>query len=148
MRFELIQQNGSLRTFALDFATGDEVVALVKQFVAAQQIFAAEITALGGLSAVTLLCFDPGKGDYVPTTIQAPLELAMLMGQVGRPPTGGDAMVHMHAVVAKIDATAFGGHLGSATVSPIVQMIITEVGQQLLKAMNAKTAFMAGRSAK
>ena len=58
MRFELLQQNGAQRTFALDFATGDEVVSLVKQFVAAQKIFAAEITALGGLSDVMLLCFD------------------------------------------------------------------------------------------
>ena len=58
MRFELLQQNGAQRTFALDFATGDEVVSLLKQFVAAQKIFAAEITALGGLSDVMLLCFD------------------------------------------------------------------------------------------
>jgi predicted DNA-binding protein with PD1-like motif len=147
MRFELIQQNGSLRTFALDFATGDEVVAMVKQFVATQQIFAAEITALGGLSAVTLLCFDLDKGDYVPTTIQAQLELAMLMGQVGQPPAGGDAAVHMHAVVAKTDATAFAGHLGAATVRPIVQMIITEVGEPLRKIMSAKAAFLLGRNA-
>jgi hypothetical protein len=87
MRFELVQQNGSLRTFALDFATGDEVVVLVKQFVATQKIFAAEITALGGLSAVTLLCFDWDKQDYAPTSIQGRSRSPRSLGRsASRPP--------------------------------------------------------------
>jgi predicted DNA-binding protein with PD1-like motif len=54
----------------------------------------------------------------------------------------------MHAVVAKTDATAYAGHLGAAAVRPIVQMIITEVGEPLRKIMSAKAAFTLGRSAR
>jgi uncharacterized protein len=145
MHSQLPQQDDGLRTFAPDFATGDEVVSLVKQFVAAQNIHAAEITALGGLSDVTLLCFDWDKQEYASIPLQMQLELASLDGQVGQPPGGGDAAVHMHAVVSKNDATAFAGHLGAAHVRPIVQMVIREVGPQLRRALNARTAFLMSR---
>ena len=80
------------------------------------------------------------------TSIRAPLEVAALIGQVGQPPAGGDAAVHMHIVVAKTDSTAYAGHLGAAHVRPIVQMIIS--GEPLRKVMNAKAAFLLGRSAR
>jgi predicted DNA-binding protein with PD1-like motif len=146
MRFEVVKQDAGLRTFVIEFVTGDEVVSLVKQLVVAQNITAAEITALGGISDATLLCFDWDKQDYVSTSLPMQLEIGSLIGQVGQPPGVPQSFVHMHAVVAKSDATAFSGHLGAAHARPIVQMILREVDQNLRMMVNAKTAFMLGRT--
>jgi uncharacterized protein len=148
MHFELLHQSEGLRTFVIDFATGDEIVALVKQFVAEQKIFAAEITALGGLSDVTLLYFDWDKQDYVSKQIGMQLEVGSLLGQVGQPPAGGDAMVHMHIVVGTNENLAYTGHLGAAHVRPIVQMIIREVSGPLRMMMSARAAFLQRRGAR
>jgi predicted DNA-binding protein with PD1-like motif len=67
---------------------------------------------------------------------------------VGQPPGGGDAAVHMHAVVSISDAAAYAGHLGAAHVRPIVQMIIHEVGAPMRRVLNARTAFLLTRAQK
>ena len=115
---------GSERTWALVFATGDEVTSSLSDFAYREQLRAARFTAIGAFREATLGYFDWASKQYEKIPLREQVEVLSLVGDVA---LEGDApKIHAHVVVGKRDGTAHGGHLLEAHVRPTLEVILTE----------------------
>lgn len=138
MHSKLLHDHDRQRTFAIIMDKGDEVLSTIKDFAAKERIKAAQITAIGAFSDVTLLYFDWDRKDYKKIRIDEQVEVASLNGDVALDPTGKPA-VHIHLVVGKSDGTAMAGHLGEAHVRPTLEVIIEDAPSYLQKTHDSET---------
>jgi len=123
MRSQLIHQAAE-RTWALVFATGDDVMARLLAFAREQRLTASRFTAIGAFERLTLGYFDWRLKDYVKIPVDEQVEVVSLIGDIAR--KDGEPQVHAHVVVAKSDGTAHGGHLLAATVRPTLEVMLIE----------------------
>ena len=115
---------GGERTWALVFATGDEVMSSLADFARRQQLRAARFTAIGAFREATLGYFDWGSKQYEKIPLREQVEVLSLVGDVA---LEGDApKIHAHVVVGKRDGTAHGGHLLEAHVRPTLEVMLIE----------------------
>jgi uncharacterized protein len=63
MQQKLLYQSGGQRTYAVVLETGEEVMSCLQRFAAAEQIFAAQVTAIGAFSDLVLMYFDWDKKE-------------------------------------------------------------------------------------
>ena len=84
---EAAGQHGPQRTFAVVLETGDEVMACLKDFIAQENIRAAQITAIGALSNVVLNYFDSRSTNASAESFNAKLKgfRALLRGVRDKP---------------------------------------------------------------
>jgi predicted DNA-binding protein with PD1-like motif len=116
-------------TYAVIFATGDEVVTGLAGFAREHQLKASHFTAIGAFQDITLAYFDWDKKDYQPIPIPEQVEALSLVGDIVL--DQGEPKVHAHAIVGKSDGTAYGGHLLQARVRPTLEVIIVESSGEL-----------------
>lgn len=132
MRHKLLHETSGQRTYAVILDTGEEVMACLKRFVAAEKVRAAQLTAIGAFSEAVLLYFDWGRKEYQHIPVTEQVEVASLLGDVAEGPSG-EATLHIHLVLGKQDGTAMAGHLGEAHVRPTLEIIVTESPAHLRK---------------
>ena len=123
MQSKLID-DGNEKTFAVVFDEGDEAMAGLQSFAEKNQITAAQITAIGAFSDVTLGFYDRKRKEYKRNHLAEQVEVVSLVGDIST--YQGKPKVHVHCVVAKPDATAYGGHLLEAKVWPTLEVIVVE----------------------
>ncbi|HXR56595.1 MAG TPA: PPC domain-containing DNA-binding protein [Casimicrobiaceae bacterium] len=115
---------GGERTWALVFATGDEVVSSLTEFARREQLGAARFTAIGAFRDATLGYFDWSSKQYEKIPLREQVEVLSLVGDVA---LEGDApKIHAHVVVGKRDGSAHGGHLLEARVRPTLEVMLIE----------------------
>lgn len=130
MHFRQIAENP--KTYAIIFATGDELAAGLNRFASDQKLAGSSFKAIGALSQVKLAWFDWQTKKYQPSVIlEEQVELVSLIGDVAL--SDGKPQVHAHIVVARQDGTAHGGHLLEALVRPTCEVILTENPSHLQK---------------
>jgi len=132
MQQKLLHKAGGQRTYAVVLETGDEVMQCLGQFVAAENVSAAQFTAIGALRDVVLMYFDWEKKDYLRIPVTEQVEVASLIGDVAEGPDGKPS-IHVHLVVGKRDGSAMAGHLAEAHVRPTLEVIVTENPAHLRK---------------
>jgi uncharacterized protein len=132
MQHKCLHGSGNQRTYVVVLETGEEVMECLQRFVNAERIAAAQITAIGAFSDLTLLYFDWEKKEYTRIPVPEQVEVASLIGDVALAPSG-DPSLHVHLVVGKRDGTAMAGHLAEARVRPTLEIIITESPAHLVK---------------
>jgi hypothetical protein len=86
---------------------------------------------------VTLGFFDRARRDYARRVIREQVEVVSLLGNVAL--DGGEPRVHVHAVVARYDGSALGGHLLGGTVEPTLEVIIVESSKTLCRKTDRAT---------
>lgn len=116
--------DGTQKTYALVFDTGDEVMDELERFARTTGLTAAQITGIGAFRDVVLGYFDLDAKDYRRIPIAEQVEVVSLIGDVAC--HGDEPKLHLHVVVAKRDGSAWGGHLMSAHVRPTLELIVTE----------------------
>jgi len=116
--------DGTSRTWALVFATGDEVLSALLAFVTQQQVTAARFTAIGAFREATLGYFDWASKQYEKIPVREQVEVLSLIGDVAL--EGGQPKIHAHVVLGKRDGSAHGGHLLEARVRPTLEVMLTE----------------------
>jgi uncharacterized protein len=123
MNFRKIDE--SPKTFILLFETGEELVDGLLQFAKLQKVSGATFNAVGALSSVRLGWYSWESKRFEPSvTLDEQVELLSLIGDVAL--EDGEPVVHAHAVIAKKDGTAHGGHLLNASVRPNCEVFLTE----------------------
>lgn len=132
MQTKLLHESEGQRTYAVVLETGEEVMACLQRFVTAERVGAAQLTAIGALSDVTLMYFDWDKKAYSRIPVREQVEVASLIGDVAEGPDGAPAL-HVHLVVGKRDGSAMAGHLGEAHVRPTLEVVVTENPAHLRK---------------
>lgn len=104
MQYKLLHDHAGQRTFAVVLATGDEVVASLKDFIAREDIHTAQITAIGALSDLVLMYFDWERKEYHKIPVKEQVEVASLLGDVAEGPDGKPTL-HIHLVVGTRDGS-------------------------------------------
>jgi predicted DNA-binding protein with PD1-like motif len=129
MRRKLLHEQDGLRTFALVFETGEEVMAGLSAFARKEGLAAAQLSGIGALSHVTLGYFKWPSRTYARVELAEQLEVLSLLGGVA---LEGDApKVHAHVVVGRADGTAHGGHLLAGFVRPTLEVVVTQTPTHL-----------------
>lgn len=131
MQAKLLHDADGRRTYAVILATGDEVMSSLKDFATRETITAAQISAIGALSDVTLAYFDWDKKKYQKIPVREQVEVASLLGDIAE--ADGKPALHLHIVIGKRDGTAMAGHLDEAHVRPTLEVIVTESPAHLRK---------------
>jgi predicted DNA-binding protein with PD1-like motif len=132
MQRKQLHQSGGQRTYAVVLETGEEVMDCLRRFVVAENVRAAQLTAIGALRDVVLMYFDWEKKEYLRIPVREQVEVASLIGDVAQGPDG-EASLHVHLVVGKRDGTAMAGHLAEGYVRPTLEVIVTENPAHLRK---------------
>ena len=136
MRSKLIHEISGLRTFVVVLKAGDEAMRCLLEFATAQNISAAQITAVGAFQSAELAFFDWERKNYLPIPINEQVEVASLVGNVTFGPDG-KPMIHAHTVLGRRDGSACAGHLKQGHVRPTLEAIITEAPAHLRKTKDA-----------
>jgi uncharacterized protein len=112
--------------------TGDEVMAVLRDFAGQENLSAASFSAIGAFREATLAYFDWDEKTYRPIPVREQVEVASLNGDVALAPDGSPA-VHVHAVLGRSDGTALAGHLKEAFVRPTLEIVLIESPAHLRK---------------
>ncbi len=137
MQSRRLDEIGGLRTFAVAFEAGDEVVDGLQRFARQAGLSAASFTGIGGFRDVTLGFFDLERKDYERIPIREQVEVVALTGNVTL--AGADRRVHAHVVVGRRDGTAHGGHLLEAHVRPTLEIMVVESPPHLQRRPDPQT---------
>lgn len=129
MKFKLIH-DGAQRTFAVVLETGDEVVECLADFARQNEIHAAQLTAIGAFSEVSLGYFSWEMKQYRRIPVTEQVEVVSLIGDIALDPNHKPTL-HPHVVCSKSDGSAVGGHLLNGWVRPTLEVIITESPRHL-----------------
>lgn len=132
MKSKLLHEDDGKRTFALIFATDDDLLDQLKRFAAQERLAGAQFTAIGAFRSVTLGYFDWEKKEYIQRDLVEQVEVASLTGDVALGPDGKPA-IHVHCVLGRRDYSAVAGHLLKATIRPTLELVLTEAPVHLRK---------------
>jgi predicted DNA-binding protein with PD1-like motif len=132
MNSKLLHESHGARVFAVIMETGDELMEGISAFAKRENISAAQLTAIGALSEITLQYFDWKTKKYQDIPVHEQVEVASMIGDIALGPDGQPA-IHVHAVIGKKDGTAMAGHVGEARVRPTLEIIVNESPEYLQK---------------
>jgi hypothetical protein len=128
-----VVEDADVVTYVVVCDPGDEAVSALTQFARAEDLEAAQITAVGGFEHATVGWFDRAARDYRRIPVDEQCELLSLIGDVA---VGQDGpIVHVHAVLGLSDGTTRGGHLLEGRVYPTLEAVVTETPARLRKVM-------------
>jgi predicted DNA-binding protein with PD1-like motif len=125
MKSKLLNEANALKTFALIFDTGDEVMKVLTGFAREQRLSAASFTAIGALERGVIGYFDWQKKDYRKIPVNEQVEVVSLIGDIALTQKG-EPKVHAHIVLGRSDGSALAGHLIEAHVRPTLEVILVE----------------------
>jgi len=99
----------------------------------------AEIRAIGAVQRARLACYDQATRAYGEWSLDQPLELVTLLGNVSQ--RDGATAVHVHATLADYDGVCFGGHVARGCVVFACELFLQELagGEPLERAYDDET---------
>ena len=112
----MIVEDAEVVTYVVVCDPGDEAVAALTQFARAEDLEAAQITAVGAFERAVVGWFDRTAKEYRRIPVDQQCEVLSLIGDVA---VGQDGpSVHVHVVLGLSDGTTRGGHLTRGTGVP------------------------------
>lgn len=136
MRIREIRTDGK-RTIVAVADKGDEAMAVIREAVQQHRVRGAQVTAVGAFQSAELGYFDRDRRDYLPIPVTEQVEVLSLVGDIAD--HNGSPAIHLHVVLGRRDGSTVGGHLLRAEVWPTLEVIITEVGADLVKQTDPET---------
>jgi len=109
--------------FLLVLSRGEELVATVTDFLAANDVRGGFLTGLGALVNHTVAYYDLEKKEYLKRTFEEVMELGNLTGTVGT--VDGKPFLHAHVTVSGPELIAFTGHLVRGEVGVTAELLLT-----------------------
>lgn len=137
MHARQLHEVDGLKTFALVFETGDEVMAELQRFARERRLTASSFTAIGAFERATLGYFDWDRKDYDRIPVDEQVEVVTLAGDIAL--ADDQPKVHAHVVLGRRDGAALGGHLLEAIVRPTLELILVETPATLHKRHDPET---------
>jgi uncharacterized protein len=132
MKYKVVE-DADVVTYVVVCDPGDEAVAALTQFAQAEQLEAAQITAVGAFEHATVGWFDRAAKDYRRIPVNEQCEVLSLLGDVAEGQDG--PILHMHTVLGLSDGTTRGGHLLEGKVFPTLEVVVTETPAELRKVL-------------
>jgi uncharacterized protein len=112
----------------------EEITELCKQ----KNMRLGRVEAIGAVQKACIGFYDQRKREYRYITIDEPLEITNLMGNISM--KDGIAMVHAHVTLANGAGKAFGGHLAPGTIIFAAEVAIEVLdGTELVREFDDET---------
>jgi predicted DNA-binding protein with PD1-like motif len=136
VKVKLLSTNGQTKTYAIIFATGDEVVSGLTEFAQKYHVKSAHYTAIGDATSAKVGWFDQARKQFKVIPISQPSEVSSLMGDIAV--YNGKSVAHTHVTVSTEDGLSHGGHLIELLVGPTLEVFVTVEPTPLFKRLNPK----------
>jgi predicted DNA-binding protein with PD1-like motif len=130
-----VVEDADVVTYVVVCDPGDEAVSALTRFARAEDLEAAQITAVGAFEHAVVGWFDRSTREYRRIPVDEQCELLSLIGDVAAGQDG--PIVHVHAVLGLSDGTTRGGHLLEGSVYPTLEAVVTETPARLRKVMSS-----------
>ena len=130
MKSRIIHDAHGLRTFVAVLDIDDEVSACLQRLAEAENLTAAQVTAIGAFKDAILTYWDWDTKSYQAIPVREQVEVLSLNGDITLDEAGRHKL-HLHTVLGRRDGTAMGGHLKEAHVRPTLEVIVTEAPAHL-----------------
>ncbi len=128
-----IVEDAEVVTYVAVCDPGDEAVAELGALARAEDLEAAQITAVGAFERAVVGWFDRAAKQYRRIPVDEQCEVLSLIGDIA---VGQDGpSVHVHVVVGLADGTTRGGHLLEGRVFPTLEVVVRETPAALRKVM-------------
>ena len=112
---------------------GEEVVSCLSEICSREGIRLGMVQGLGAADRVVIGLYDVGSRIYHKTTLEGPMEITSLAGNISR--KDGAPYLHLHINVCDQQMHVLGGHLNecriSATAEIFIRSMAGEVGRRL-----------------
>ncbi len=119
---------GPMHVYKVTLHEGDDLVAGMNAFMAAHKLKQASLSGIGGFSSALLSWYDPDLRLHKKNPVDQKTEVVSFVGTIATDAKGKTSF-HAHAVLALKDGSTRGGHLVSATVAPIMEVFVTDLGE-------------------
>jgi predicted DNA-binding protein with PD1-like motif len=110
-------------SYLIRLERGEEALESLRGFADRYRIGFAVIQAIGTLERITLGYYDAVSKTYQDKTLDEPLEVLNLNGNIAKG-EDGERIVHAHVTVSRPDYTTLGGHVVEATVGPTMEVVV------------------------
>jgi len=110
----------------------DEVLKIAKK----EKIKTARFEAIGGVNRLKLAYFNHVEKKYEEHDYKEFLEVTGLLGNITQ--LDGEPFVHAHGTFGRKDMSAVAGHLISATVFPLLEVVITPTKNKATRKFDEK----------
>jgi uncharacterized protein len=97
----------------------DDVVAAAKK----DEVKTSLVSAIGGVRELKLGYFNQKTKKYEEHDYREELEVTSLLGNITI--KEGEPFLHVHGTFGRRDMSVIGGHVVSATVSPLLELVVT-----------------------
>jgi len=118
------------RIFVCRLAHKSDLLEALTAFCTEQGLNAAFVSAIGAVTNATVGFYDQEAKRYVTISLEEPLEIAHLAGNVSL--KDGKPMVHAHVVLSRKNGETIAGHLMSPTPVFACEAFIAELGGEPL----------------
>jgi hypothetical protein len=118
---------GAGKTYKLSFKQGDDVMGGMMRFAAAHPMQQAQLAGVGGTIRAVLAWYDPQVRGFKQIIVNEKCEISGVTGTITTD-AQGKPNVHLHLVLTRKDGSTVSGHLISATVDPILEVFVTDLG--------------------
>ena len=118
---------GAGKTYKVSFKAGDDVMGGMARFAAAHPTQQAQLSGVGGVSKAVLAWYDPKARAFKQIQVDEKCEISGVTGTITTD-AQGKPNVHLHLVLSRQDGSTVSGHLISATVDPILEVFVTDLG--------------------
>jgi uncharacterized protein len=117
---------------------GGDLLTQIAAVADAHGMAAAELRAIGALQQAHLAFYNQQEKVYQAFTLDEPLELLALVGNVSR--RDGGTAVHAHATLARPDGSCLGGHVQPGCTIFACELVLQELlGEPLERHHDAQT---------
>lgn len=118
---------GAGKTYKVSFKAGDDVMGGMARFAAAHPMQQAQLAGVGGTIKAVLAWYDPNVRAFKQIAVNEKCEISGVTGTITTD-AQGKPNVHLHLVLTRQDGSTVSGHLISATVDPILEVFVTDLG--------------------
>lgn len=113
---------------------GEEVVETLKKFCEDNKIKLGTISGIGAVKGATIGFYDLKTKKYYPKELKGDYEITSLSGNIST--MDGEIYLHLHINLADSNYNTCGGHLNSAVIGGIGEIIIEEINGEIERGFN------------
>ena len=123
------------KLYALKAGTSltDEIIRIATN----ERIKTARVEAIGGVNRLKLAYYNHEAKKYEEHTYDEFLEVTGLLGNITQ--KDGKPFLHAHCTFGRRDLSVVGGHLVSATVFPLMEVVITKTQNRATRRFDEET---------
>ena len=116
---------------------GDEIIESLTLFAKENNIKGGHLTGIGAANNLKIGLFDTEKKEYITRQFTDDYEIISLLGNVSVQEE--KVRLHLHITIADKEQKAFGGHLYSAVISAVCEIVLEEIPEGLKRFKDQNT---------